>query len=181
MAGRAATPRRAALAFLLVAACSPERPDEGPTPPDSPTAEAVWFARQRTLDFTGDGQPDTVELRATGRSPDSLRIVLAFRSAGELFWREEWASEYELVDPPPLADGTARAGYVRSRLERALASIEVEPFDQGTYESLANPVDSVLLREPPAHQISYAYGYETTVALVWDPINRELRLLHACC
>jgi hypothetical protein len=107
--------------------------------------------------------------------------VLTFRSGGELFWREEWASEYELVDPPPLADSAARAVYVRSRLERALASVEIEPFDRGAYATMADPVDSAVLRQPPLRQISYAYGFETTVALVWDPFNRELRLLHACC
>jgi hypothetical protein len=169
------------LALLLFVACVPERPEEAPTPPGPAATEALWFERHRTLDFTGDGQPDTVELRATGLAADSLRVVLTFRSGGEVRWREEWGSEYELVDPPSLADSAARAGYVRSRLERALASVEVEPFDPGAYVTTADPVDSALLRRPPARQVSYAFGFETTVVLAWDPSGRRLRMLHACC
>ncbi len=180
IAGRTA-PRSKVLAFLLLAACAPDRPEEHATPPGLPAAEVVWFARERALDFTGDGQADTVELRATGRDPDSLRVALTFRSGGEVRWRAEWASEYELVDPPALSDSAARAGYVRSRLERALASVEVEPFDSASYVTMANPVDSAILRQPPAAQLSFAYGFETTVVLAWDPQDRKLRLLHACC
>jgi hypothetical protein len=122
-----------------------------------------------------------VRLQATGRSADSLRIVLTFWSGGVERWREEWASDYELVDPPPLADGAARAEYVRQRLGRALASVEVEPFDSASYRTMADPVDSGVLRRPPSRQVSFAYGYETTVVLAWDQAAGRLRLLHACC
>ncbi|MGE5926497.1 MAG: hypothetical protein ACM357_04020 [Gemmatimonadota bacterium] len=181
MSADGAAARWRALAFLVFAACAPDRPEKPPTTPDAPAADVVWFGRERTLDFTGDGQADTVELRATGRDPDSLRVALTFRADGEVRWREEWSSEYELVDPPPLADSAARARYVRSRFERALASVEVEPFDRVSYVTMANPVDSTILRQPPAAQVSFAYGFETTVVLAWDPVKRVLRRLHACC
>ena len=133
------------------------------------------------MDFTGDGIPDTVQLRALGRVPDSLRIALVFWSGGAERWREDWASDYELVVAPALDNEAARAAFVRSRLERALASVEVEPFDRASYTTMADPVDSTVLRQPPPNQVSFAYGFETTVVLAWDPANARLRLLHACC
>ena len=149
---------------------------------DTSVSEApVWHVRHRTLDFTGDGIADTVQLRAMGRAPDSLRIHLTFLSGGVERWREEWASEYELVDPPPVADSLGKAEYVRTRLDRALASVEVEPFDSASYATMAEPVDSAIVRGPPARQISFSYGYETTVVLAWDPASGKLRVLHACC
>ena len=82
---------------------------------------------------------------------------------------------------PPLDDEAARAAFVRSRLDRALASVEVEPFDPASYATMADPVDSAVLRKPPPNQVSFAYGYETTVVLAWDPASASLRRLHACC
>ena len=184
---------------MLLAACAGERRTPGsdararqaapplprPVPPaepaSAPSDSAVWFTEQRTLDFTGDGVPDTVTLRALGRAADSLRITLTFRSGSEERWREEWASEYELVDPPPLADAAARDAFVRQKLERALASVEVEPFDSASYAAMADPVDSAVLRQPPRTQVSLSYGYETTLALAWDATTRKLRLLFGCC
>jgi hypothetical protein len=142
---------------------------------------AVWLDRHRTIDFTGDGVPDTVRLRALGRAADSLRIALTFWSAGAERWREEWASEYELVAPPGPADEAERSAFVRKRLDRALSSVEVEPFNAGSYTTMADPVDSAVLRQPPAHQVSFAYGFETTVVLVWDRLAGKLRRLYACC
>lgn len=178
-------------ALLLIVACTGER--EGSDAPaasvtGAPTQaaggaadSAAWLTRQRVIDFTGDGVPDTVRLRAVGPTADSLAISLTFRSDGAERWREEWASEYELVDPPPLSDEAARAEYVRKRLDRTVASVQVEPFDSSDYVTMADPVDSAVLRQPPSHQLSYAFGFETTVVLAWDPVGRKLRRLHACC
>ncbi len=125
--------------------------------------------------------PDTVRLRAVGHSADSLLIELTFRSGGTVHWREDWASDYELVVAPPLADAAARDSFVRGRLQRALASVEVEPFDPAAYATMADPVDSALVRRPPREQVSFSYGFETTVVLAWDPAAATLRRLHACC
>ena len=170
------------LAAMAAGACDDARRAPSSASPASAAADpAVWHTRERTLDFTGDGKPDTVRLRALGRSPDSLRIELTFRSGGAVRWREEWASDYELAVAPPLADEAARASFVRGRLDRALASVEVEPFDPAAYATMADPVDSALLKSPPPEQVSFAYGYETTVVLAWDPAAATLERLHACC
>lgn len=125
--------------------------------------------------------PDTVRLQALGRAADSLRIALTFRSGGAERWREEWGSEYELMVPTPPTEAAAREEYLRKRLERALASVRVEPFDSSDYVTMADPIDSAVLRRPPPHQVTYAFGFETTVVLAWDPVGRTLRRLHACC
>jgi hypothetical protein len=182
-------PAARAVTFLLLAACTDDRPAPAPSSTSRGAADSsrgaadstVWLTRERTLDFTDDGVPDTVRLRALGRTADSLRIALTFRSAGAERWREEWASEYELAVAPPLGTDSARAAFVRDRLERVLASVVVEPFDLADYTTMAQPVDSAVLRQPPSQQVSFAFGFETTVVLAWDPAAGTLRRLHACC
>ncbi len=187
-----------AAAFVFALACgSEQRRNESPTDSGLPESSqagapaappssggggtAIWHAQHRTLDFTGDGVVDTVHLRAIGAAVDSLRIQLTFWSAGAERWQEEWASDYELVVPPPPADPLARAAHLRRRLDRTLASVEVEPFDSMAYVSMARTIDSTILRQPPVQQVSFTYGYETTVVLAWDRASGRLRLLHACC
>lgn len=174
--------------LLFIVACTRERqaPQTSSTSAGGPAASGVadstvWLTRHRTIDFTGDGILDTVRLRAQGQAADSLRIALTFWSAGAERWREEWTSEYELVAPPPPAGEAARAAFLRQRLHRALSSVEVEPFDPAFYRTMADPVDSAILRRPPRQQVSFAYGYETTVVLAWDPGTGKLRRLYACC
>lgn len=177
--------------MLFLAACSCERsslrtavPDSRP-PVDSTANGMVdsmaWLAAHREIDFTGDGVVDTVRLQAVGRDTDSLQIALTFWSGGTERWREVWASGYELMVPRPPADSAARAAYLRARLDRVLAGVEVEPFDSAAYVTLAAPLDSAVLRRPPSRQVSVAYGYETTVVLAWDSVSGRLRRLHACC
>jgi hypothetical protein len=178
-----------AVTFLLLAACTGDRPEPIPSSTSREAADSsrgaadstVWLTRERTLDFTDDGVPDTVRLQAVGRTADSLRIALTFRSAGAERWREEWASEYELIVSPPLDTDSARAAFVRDRLDRVLASVVVEPFDLTDYTTMGQPVDSAVLRQPPSQQVSFAFGFETTVVLAWDPAAGTLRRLHACC
>jgi hypothetical protein len=178
-----------AVTCLLFAACTGDRAVPSPSstarrPADSSREAAdsmVWLTRERTMDFTDDGVPDTVRLRALGRTADSLRIALTFRSAGAERWREEWASEYELAVAPSFDTDSARAAFVRDRLDRALASVVVEPFDLADYTTMAQPVDSAVLRNPPWQQVSFAFGFETTVVLARDPAAGTLRRLHACC
>jgi hypothetical protein len=179
----------ATVTFLLLAACTGDRPAPAPSSTsrgagDSSRGAAdstVWLTRERTMDFTGDGVPDTVRLRALGRTADSLRIALTFRSGGAERWREEWASEYELAVAPLFDSDPARSVFMRDRLDRALASVVVEPFDLSDYTTMAQPVDSAVLRQPPSQQVSFAFGFETTVVLAWDPATATLRRLHACC
>src|SRR5690606_26466752 len=145
------------------------------------TDSAVWLTRDRILDFTGDGIADTVRLTAVGSAVDSLRISLAFLSGGVERWRTEWGSEYELVIPAAPVEEAARAEHLPERLHRIMASIQVEPFNRIDYVTMAQPVDSALLRDPPARQVRFSYGYESMVVLGWDPVAGRLRVLHACC
>lgn len=171
------------LVFLFIVACGDER--RAPAPPAASTPSAAdstqWLTRQRLLDFTGDGIEDTVRLEATGPTVDSLRIVLEFVSGGVTRWGVEWASEYELTIPAAPTDSAARAEHLRKRLDRVMASVQVEPFDRTSYMTMAQEVDSAVLRDPPARQVRFAYGYETTVVLAWDQVAGVLRVLHSCC
>ena len=141
-----------------------------------------WYRRVRTLDLTGDGQVDSVRLDAVGTRPDSLRITLLLIVAGAVRHREAWGSSYELAlldtarrDPPV-------ATVLRAQLDSVLASVRVERLDAPGVRLMAE--DSAILRglEPrPAHRISFAYGYETTVRLVWDAPRQRFVRLWSCC
>ena len=134
------------------------------------------------MDLTGDGRPDTVVIRADGRSSDSLLITLTFVVDGSERWRERWNSDYMLIDPPTFPDGEAsRAAYVRQGLLRTLGSVNVEPFDASNYAQTADSIDSTIIRHPPLEQITLGYGYETTLGVAWDPASKSFRTLWACC
>ena len=146
-------------------------------------APASWYRRTRTLDLTGDGQLDTVRLDAVGTRPDSLRITLRLIGGGAVEHREEWGSSYELA----LMD-TSRGGrpeiatLLRAQLDSVLSSVRVERLDAPGVRLLAE--DSAILRglePPPTHRISFAYGYETTVRLVWDAPHKRFVRLWSCC
>jgi hypothetical protein len=169
------------LMTMIVAGCDSQSPD--PSPPSAADAAdaPVWLTRYRTIDFTGDGIEDTVRLMAVGRDADSLRIVLTFVSGGVTRWETEWSSDYELVIPAPPEDEAARAEHLRKRLGRVISSVQIEPFDRTSYLTMAQGVDSTLLRDPPTRQVAFSFGYETTTVLAWDPVTERLRVLHSCC
>ena len=168
---------------VLIIACTGDEQAPDPSPPSATSVadSAVWLTRHRTLDFTGDGVADSVHLEAAGRSVDSLRIALTFVSGGVKRGGVEWASEYELVIPAAPTDDAARAEHLRKRLDRVIASVQVEPFDPTSYTTMAQEVDSAILRDPPTSQITFGFGYETRVVLAWDPVAERLRVLHSCC
>jgi len=143
---------------------------------------APWFQQVREIDLTGDGKPDTVVIRAEGRSSDSLRVTLTFIVDGKERWRERWSSDYMLIDPPSFPDGeTSRDTYVREGLLRTLRGVSVEPFDATNYALMADPVDSMIVRQPPREEITLGYGYETSLGLAWDAGSKSFRNLWACC
>lgn len=180
---RASAPVKSGLVLLMmfVVGCDSQSPD--PSPPSAADAAdaPVWLTRYRSIDFTGDGIEDTVRLEAVGRDVDSIRIALTFVSGGELRWGVEWASPYELTIPAPPEDPAARAEHLRKRLGRVISSVQLEPFDRTAYLTMAQDVDSTILTSPPARQVTFSFGYETTVVLAWDPVTERLRLLHSCC
>ena len=150
---------------------------------DARAAPAPWYDRARTLDLTGDGRADVVRLAATGERPDSLRISLLLFVAGEEKHREEWGSSYELA----LVDSASRRSprvdaVLRARLDSVLASVTAQPL--GALGTRLMAEDSALLAglEPrPTQRISFAYGYESTVRLVWDAPRTRFVRLWSCC
>jgi|GEM_PF-6977123 len=153
-----------------------------PPPGSNGPAEAPWFLQDRELDLTDDGRPDTVVLRAEGRSSDSLTVTLRFVVDGVERWHDEWQSDYMLIDHPEFPQGeVSRAAFVRRQLQRTLEVVRVEPFDSTEYVQMADPVDSMTLRRPPGQEIMVAFGYETTIALSWEPAAKSFRRLWSCC
>jgi len=157
-----------------------------PSPPDAePTAAAPepWYSQVTELDLTGDGQADSARLEAYGTRPDSLRIVLRLLVDGQEKHREAWGSSYELA----LVDSTVRgqpqlAEVLSARLDTVLARVEVERLDAPGVRLMAE--DSAVLTSlvpRPKYRVSIAYGYETTVHLVWDAPRQRFVRLWSCC
>ena len=146
-------------------------------------APAPWYRRVRTLDLTGEGKADSIRLEAVGSRPDSLRITLSLLIDGLERHREAWGSSYELA----LLDSTARVSpraraVVRAKLDTVLASVVVERLDAAGVRLMAE--DSAVLSglEPrPTHRVSFSYGYETTVRLLWDAPRQRFVRLFSCC
>ena len=146
-------------------------------------APPPWHRSARSLDLTGDGRPDSVHLEAVGTRLDSLRITLTLLVGGEAKLQETWGSSYELA----LADSAVRVGpradaFMRARLDTILASVVVQPFTARGVRLMAE--DSAVLAglDPrPSQRISFAYGYETTVRLVWDAARERFVRLWSCC
>jgi hypothetical protein len=147
------------------------------------SASPLWYSRMRTLDLTGDGRADSVHLEAVGARPDSLRISLSFRVAGEQKHREWWSSSYELA----LVDSAARRSprvdtVLRAKLDSVLASVVVEMLDAPGVRLMAEDRAVIAGLEPrPTQRVSFSYGYESTTRLVWDAPRGRFVRLWSCC
>jgi hypothetical protein len=186
---RALTAAIATTATLGCPAGEPDRErnrDARPTSAGESAASAAappWYRRARALDLTGDDQADSLRLDAVGTRPDRLRITLLLIVRGAVKHREEWGSSYELA----LMDTSRRgrpqvAALLRAQLDSVLSSVRVERLDAPGVRLLAE--DSAILSRlepPPTHRISFAYGYETTVRLVWDAPRQRFVRLWSCC
>ena len=182
----------AAIAFAATLGCAAGEPDGERNRDASPTSkpESVasaappsWYQRTRVLDLTGDGRLDSVRLDAVGRRPDSLRISLLLMAGGAVKHREQWGSSYELALIDTLRrDRPQVAALLRAQLDSVLSSVRVERLDAPGVRLMAE--DSAILRglePPPMLRISFAYGYETTVRLVWDAPRQRFVRLWSCC
>jgi hypothetical protein len=174
------------LVFALISACSsPEASDgadDSTSVPDevvSGDARPLWYERTRPLDLTGDGRPDSVRLVALGARPDSLQLTLSFVVGGQEKLREHWHSSYEMA----LWDSASRTeARLRSRLDSLLDGVRVRRMDEPGVRLMAE--DSALLsavQPEPTHLISFAYGYESRVRLVWDASREQFAPLWSCC
>ena len=175
------------LVAIAVLGCRGGEPADEPAEltPESvaAAAPAPWYRRARTLDLTGDGRADSVRLEAVGARPESLRVTLALLVDGQEKHREAWGSSYEVA----LLDSADRvsphaSSVVRAKLDTVLASVVLQRLDAPGVQLMAE--DSAVLAglEPrPTHRVSFSYGYETTVRLVWDAPRERFVRLWSCC
>lgn len=161
-------------AAIAVLGCSADEPADTPAPS---------YRRVRTLDLTGDGRADSVRLEAVGSRPDSLRITLSLVVDGVEKHREAWGSSYELA----LLDSAARVSpqvnaVGRAKLDSVLASVVVERLEAAGVRLMAEDSAALAGLEPrPTHRVSFSYGYETTVRVVWDAPRQRFVRLWSCC
>lgn len=150
------------------------------------TAPAPWYRRAAALDLTGDGRADSVLLEAHGgraASLDSLDIILTLVVDGVEKHREEWGSSYELA----LLDSAVRVGprageILRAKLDTVLASVALQRLDSPSVRLMAEDSSALAsLQTRPTHLISFSYGYETRVRLVWDARRERFVRLWSCC
>lgn len=175
------------LVAIALLGCRGSEPADAPAErtPESAAAAAPapWYGRTRALDLTGDGQADSVRLEAVGSRPDSLRITLSLLVNGQEKHREAWGSSYELA----LLDSAVRVSpradaVVRAKLDSVVASVIVQPLDAPGVRLMAEDSAALAGVEPrPTHRVSYSYGYETTVRLVWDAQRERFVRLWSCC
>jgi len=186
----------AAAVVLVLCACQARESSDGRsrTDADSPTRSSIsesasasaprpWYRRVRTLDLTGDGVADSVRLEATGSRPDSLGITLALIVNGHEKHLEAWSSSDELAELDSASRLPSRVATVlRARLDSVLASVIVQRLDAPGVRLMAE--DSAVLsglHPRPTQRISFSYGYETTVRLVWDAPRERFVRLWTCC
>ena len=176
--------RATALGLVMcVGACAAEPSADSPAVVAAVVAPAPWYHRGTTLDLTGDGQADSVDLVALGARPDSLRITLSMLVEGEEKYREEWGSSYELA----LVDSASRLRprvdtILRAALDSVLASVVVQRLGTPNHPIMAEDRAAFAELEPrPTHVVMFSYGYETTIRLVWDAQRRRFVRLFSCC
>lgn len=185
--GRRAARHLALLAAIAAAACG--RASERAPAADTVAADTVaadtapFYARTRALDLNADGRADSAVLVARGPRPDSLVVVLTLFVDGREAYREEWRSDYELVDVADSVRVRPRLdAYVRERFDETLAGIELAPLDTVEARLMGDdPRILASLSPRPAMQLVFSYGYETSVVLAWDASRRRLVRLWSCC
>ena len=98
------------------------------------SSDSIWFRSQfAQIDLTGDGRPDTLILRATGKRIDGLVVDLRIRSRGRLLFRDSWSSaSYFQYDAPldSIPDATKREK-VLHHLREVLVASAFAPFAPG--------------------------------------------------
>ena len=131
----------------------------------------------------GDEQLDSAHLAAAGARVDSLQVTLRLFVGGVEKHREEWGSSYELAFLDSARFQPAQFdSLLRAKLDTVLASIVVQRLDAPSVRLMAE--DSAILAglDPrPTHRISFSYGFETTVRLVWDAPRQQFVRLWSCC
>lgn len=173
-------------AWTAASACSTDtasnKPSQGAAV-ESASAAAPWYSGSRSMDLTGDGRADGVRLEAVGTRADSLRVTLSLVVDGKEKHRAVWGSSYELA----LVDSVDRVSprvdaILRAKLDSVLASVIVQRLDARGVHLMAEDSAALAGLVPrPTHRVSFSYGYETTIRLVWDALRERFVQLSTCC
>ena len=86
--------------------------------------ELTSFRRDRHFDFTGDGVPEEIKVRASGPRSDGLEVTLRIEDPSDsVIYADSWSSAYYLkyTDARTRADRRAVRALVQSALERLVA------------------------------------------------------------
>jgi hypothetical protein len=126
---------------------------------------------------------DSVVGTASGSLPDSVSLDLRFYVDGSVAHSEGWKSSYELTDRDPLrARPELVWPFLMRRLDRALESVTLEPYDSATASMMSNDLEAIAGIAPkPTSQVSFVYGYESSVAMAFDTVRRQFVVLWTCC
>jgi hypothetical protein len=160
----------AALA-VAPAACRQREPASASISAHAP--DSTWYEKSRALDATGDGQPDTLRLRAAGRHGDSLEIALTVVSAGREVLRVEWGSDYMLIDPPFERPATQAVidSFIRARLDSTLAGASLDAVSDLRLRDRWPPVHTDC-EEDPRDCIAYVLREEAS-AIDWTKVPAD--------
>ncbi|CAN5173972.1 hypothetical protein BH23GEM2_BH23GEM2_04200 [soil metagenome] len=104
VAARAAPPLVAIVAAWALG-CGTQREDRPPvpdtavvTPPPAPVPDVISILHERDFELTGDTVPETVRVRASGNSYDSLDVRLEIRARdGTVLYVDGWSSRLYFV------------------------------------------------------------------------------------
>jgi hypothetical protein len=138
-------PRTAATAALVLISALGCRLEHREPPPDTSAAEASAdstvdasglstgeelnsYRRDLHYDFTGDGHPEEIKLRARGERSDRLEVTLRIEDPHDsVMYHDRWSSAAYLArsDARTRADRRLVRAVVQSELERALSEANV--------------------------------------------------------
>jgi hypothetical protein len=144
-----------------------------------------WYQRTRQIDLTGANSRDSVVLVAHGTRPESLLVTLTFYVGGSVAHEEKWRSDYEMVDLD-VADTVPRGvtRFMQASFDSIIGWVKRERLDTVAREDLRLMGDSLALKslpQRPTHWVTFGYGYETAVFMVWYAQRRRLVVVMTCC
>ncbi len=167
--------------------------DEPNVPPDPPVLaipgeptpgpQDSFYTKVRSLDLRGTGATDSVVGTASGSLPDSVSLELRFYVDGRVAYSEGWRSSYELTDRDSLrARPELIWPFLVQRLDRSLESVTLEPYDSASASMMSNDREAMARITPkPTKQVSFIYGYESSVAMAFDSVRGQFVVLWTCC
>ena len=71
-----------------------------------PMAQDPWYEQSVQRDMTGDGEPETLVLRADGPAADRLTVTFTIQGSTGRLYRTQWKSQFYFVYTPPSLDKT---------------------------------------------------------------------------